>query len=34
MARSLKDLEANVALVRQGYAGGVILADDMSCVTP
>jgi ribonuclease BN (tRNA processing enzyme) len=34
MARSLKDLEANVALVRQGYAGGVILADDMSCITP
>lgn len=34
MARSLKDLEANVALVQKGYAGSVIVADDMSCVTP
>jgi len=34
MARSLKDLEANVALVRKGYAGNVIVADDMTCVTP
>ena len=34
MARSLKDLEANVALVHKGYAGSVTVADDMSCVTP
>lgn len=34
MARSLKDLEANVTLVRKGYAGSVTVADDMSCVTP
>jgi ribonuclease BN (tRNA processing enzyme) len=33
MARSLKDLETNVALVRRGYAGSITVADDMSCVT-
>lgn len=34
MARSLKDLETNVALVKQGYAGEVFLADDLACVIP
>jgi len=34
MARSLRDLDGNVALVRQGYAGGVVIADDMTCITP
>lgn len=34
MARSLRDLETNVALVKQGYAGDVFLADDLACVTP
>ena len=34
MARSLKDLDGNVALVRKGYAGEVVLAEDLACVTP
>ena len=34
MARSLKDLEANVALVQKGYSGSVTVAEDLSCVTP
>ena len=34
MARSLRDLEQNVALVRARYKGDVILADDLACVTP
>jgi ribonuclease BN (tRNA processing enzyme) len=32
MARSLRDLDANVALVREGYAGKVLLAEDLLCV--
>lgn len=34
MARSLKDLDGNVALVRKGYSGAVVLAEDLACVTP
>jgi len=34
MARSLKDLDANVALVRKAYKGNVVVADDLACVTP
>ena len=34
MARSLEDLAGNVALVRKGYAGEVVLADDLACITP
>ncbi len=31
MARSLRDLEANVAHVRQGYKGKLALAEDLAC---
>jgi len=34
MARSLHDLERNVALVRASYKGEVLLAEDLACVTP
>ncbi len=34
MARSLEDLERNIELVRSGYAGEVILADDLACIVP
>jgi len=34
MARSLRDLEQNVALVRARYKGEVMLAEDLACVTP
>lgn len=34
MARSLHDLEKNVALVRSRYKGEVIIAEDLACVTP
>ena len=32
MARSLRDLDANVALVRENFGGEVVLADDLACV--
>ncbi len=32
MARSLRDIDRNVALVREGYDGKVILAEDLACV--
>lgn len=34
MARSLRDLEQNVALVRKGYKGEIVLAEDLACVRP
>lgn len=34
MARSLSDLEQNVALVRERYKGEVVLAEDLACVRP
>lgn len=34
MARSLKELDTNVDLVRAGYEGDVILAEDLACVVP
>jgi len=34
MARSLRDLEQNVALVRQRYKGEIVLAEDLACITP
>jgi ribonuclease BN (tRNA processing enzyme) len=34
MARSLRDLDANVARVREAYDGDMILAEDLACVTP
>ena len=34
MARSLRDLEGNVALVRERYDGQIILAEDLACVRP
>jgi ribonuclease BN (tRNA processing enzyme) len=34
MARSLRDLEQNVALVRARYKGDIIVAKDLACVTP
>ena len=34
MARSLKDLETNVAIVKKSYTGEVIVADDLACITP
>jgi ribonuclease BN (tRNA processing enzyme) len=32
MARSLRDLDANVDVVRGGYEGHVVVADDLTCV--
>ena len=34
MARSLKDLEGNVQLVKRGYNGDIVVAEDLACVTP
>ena len=34
MARSLRDLEQNVSLVRERYKGDVVLAEDLACVLP
>lgn len=34
MARSLRDLEQNVSLVRERYKGDVVLAEDLACITP
>jgi ribonuclease BN (tRNA processing enzyme) len=34
MARSLENLEGNVALVKKGYRGEIVLADDLVCVIP
>ena len=34
MARSLADLDGNVALVKKGYAGEVVVAEDLACVAP
>ena len=34
MARSLADLDGNVAEVRQRYDGDIVLADDLVCVNP
>lgn len=34
MARSLADLDKNVALVRSGYSGDIILAEDLACIAP
>lgn len=34
MARSLRDLKTNVAIVKKSYAGEVFLAEDLACVTP
>ncbi len=34
MARSLRDLNANVALVRERYEGRIVLAEDLLCVVP
>jgi ribonuclease BN (tRNA processing enzyme) len=32
MARSLRDLGANVDVVRKGFEGEIVLADDLACV--
>ena len=34
MARSLRELERNVALVRERYDGDIVLAEDLMCVVP
>jgi ribonuclease BN (tRNA processing enzyme) len=34
MARSLRDLESNVALIREHYDGEIVLAEDLVCVKP
>ena len=34
MARTLQDLEQNVALVQARYKGEVIVAEDLACVRP
>ena len=34
MARSLDDQAGNVAIVRQGFDGDIVLAEDLACVTP
>ncbi len=33
MARSLRDLDGNVQIVRRNYAGEIVLADDLLCLT-
>ena len=32
MARSLRDIDRNAALVRESYTGRVVLAEDLACV--
>jgi hypothetical protein len=32
MARSLRDLDANIALVREHYDGPVQVAEDLMCI--
>jgi ribonuclease BN (tRNA processing enzyme) len=34
MARSLRDLESNVAIVKRGFVGNVVVADDLACIMP
>ncbi|MDJ0750658.1 MAG: MBL fold metallo-hydrolase [Woeseiaceae bacterium] len=34
MARSLRNLDANIALVQERYDGNVVLAEDLLCVAP
>ena len=34
MARSLRDIEKNVALVAERYDGEIVLAEDLACVSP
>jgi ribonuclease BN (tRNA processing enzyme) len=34
MARSLSDLNKNVELVRSGYPGEIVLAEDLACIAP
>ena len=34
MARSLQELDKNIALVRNAYEGDVVLAEDLACITP
>ncbi len=34
MARSLRDIDDNVALVRERYKGDIVLAEDLACVRP
>ena len=34
MARSLRDLDGNIALVKERYPGEVLIAEDLACVTP
>ncbi len=34
MARSLRELDKNVALVRNAYQGDIVLAEDLACITP
>ena len=34
MARSLRDLEQNVALVAERYKGEIVVAEDLACVVP
>ena len=34
MARSLRDIDGNVALVRRAYDGEVVLAEDLDCIRP
>jgi len=32
MARSLENLESNVAVVRESYGGEIVVADDLDCI--
>jgi len=32
MARSLRNLEENVQIVREGYAGKLLIAEDLYCL--
>lgn len=34
MARSLRELDQNVSLVRKSFEGEIVLAEDLACVTP
>ncbi len=33
MARSLKNLDKNVQIVREGYNGDLLIAEDLACFT-
>jgi hypothetical protein len=33
MARSLRNLDANLDVVRQGFDGNIVVAEDLACIS-